>query len=183
MSIRAAFAAAVFILPLPASAQEQPAVDLVAKFLIGAADGASFILDIDYSIVPLTQSGPGSFGGPTENGDFAVTVAQSDQSCVFDITLTYWQGTRSTRVTFDANQLAAIDYTVEGILEFDPPVTTYLLQFSGGERLLTLPEQTGADGRPQAGQNAVQVMTSVPQGELEAALAHFRADHCPGIAS
>lgn len=172
----AALCLAALVLPAAANAAE-PA-DLVANFLVGATDGAT--ISIEYINVDLARSAPGAFAGPSSDGSFSLGVVEVEP-CVFDMTFAF-DGAARPVIRFDANQLSAIDYAPGVTLELPVPLTDYVMTFTGGPRLFVSPEMTGVDGLPQENPNQeVYIMTSVPLADMQAALAAFRADHCPGI--
>lgn len=167
------------MLPGAACAEDQTAADLVAKFMVGAADGAA--ISVEYINVDLIRTGPGAYGGPSSDGAFTLDVVEVEP-CVFDMTFAFDAVTRPV-IRFDATRLAGIDYAPGVTLELPVPQTDYVMTFTGGPRLFVAPESTGVDGLPQENPSQqVYIMTSVPQAEMEAALAAFRVGHCPGIA-
>ena len=176
MLLRALVVAGLCATSLPALANDEPA-DFVARFLFGAADGAAITLD--YINVDLSRTGPGAYGGPTSDGAFTLDVVEVER-CVFDLIFAFDAATRPI-VRFDASRLAGIDYAPGVTLELPVPQTDYILTFTGGPRLFVSPEYTGVDGLPQENPNQqVYIMTSVPQVEMQAALAAFRRT-CPGL--
>lgn len=170
----------LFALPVLAAsswsvAQEPPAVDLVARLMAGAADQAWIFTD--YLLAKLEQTGPGAFVGDSSGERLELSVTEPE-TCIFDLSTTF-AGSNPGRVRLDARALTSVSYRTSETVELEVTLTGYFVTLEGGPDLLTLPDSTGADGRPQVAPRELYWMTSLELAALEGALRDLQTLHCP----
>jgi hypothetical protein len=155
-----------------AVAQEQAAaVDLVAKFVIGADDRATLSMD-GISVGTLIKSGPGKFSAtPAGGGSFAFTVTEKTK-CVFDISFSQG-GVAAGGIELDATKLQAVAYET---LKENDNWTDYRITLNGQPNLL---QELGPQGQLGPIQPTSQLSSSLTSDMMQAALAELQKTYCP----
>jgi hypothetical protein len=155
-----------------AQSEPPPAVDLVAIAFAGIADGVSTRL-----VFPgiAEQTGPGQFAVTGAEGQTLVSVVEADK-CVFVLTFAT-AGQPSIGIHLDANKLSGISVTPNGVSDGVPQ---YSLLFSGAPGRVVIDLNTGPVTPPDG---PSQIVTSLPQADIEAAILALRTTYCPGLAA
>ncbi len=162
---------------LPAMAEDQPAVDLVAKFVLGIAPDATVGLGgAENGVSVMQQSGPGGFTGamPSTSDPFSFVVIEKSK-CIFDVKYTEAES-YVAGIEVDANKLSSVTYEKTGE---QPPVTEYNINLVGADGVVQL---LGPDGGLKPTTTDSTLSTSLSADEMQAAVTAFQAAYCPAAA-
>ena len=159
----------------PAFADDVAAVDLVAKFVIGADNGATLAMDGGVSVGTLIKSSPGTFSAtPAGGGSFAFKVTEKSK-CIFDISFNDG-GVAAGGIELDAAKLQAVTYET---LKENDNWTDYKITLRGQPNVV---QALGPQGQLAPIQPVSQLSTSLTADMMQAALAELQKAYCPAAA-
>ena len=165
-------AAALLLSATPTLAADIAAVDLVAKFVLGADDRATVVTGGGLSVGTLIKSSPGNFSAtPSGGGSFAFKVTEKSK-CVFDIAFNQG-GVPAGAIELDATKLQAVAYEM---LKENDNWTDYRITLHGQPNLL---QELGPNGQLGPIQPTSQLSTSLTSDMMQAAVAELQKTYCP----
>jgi hypothetical protein len=159
----------------PALAADTAAVDLVARFILGADDGATVVLNGGMSVGKLLRSSPGNFSAtPSGGGSFAFAVTEKSH-CVFDI-LFNAGGVPGGGIELDASKLQLVTYD---LVKQNDGWTDYRITLHGQPNVL---QEVGPKGQLGPIQPTSQLSTSLSAKAMQAAVTELQKSYCPAAA-
>jgi hypothetical protein len=169
---RAVLAVLFATLAAPSLAQEQPAIDLVAAFMLGVAPGQMLGVPGSEMAALIEQTGPGAFSGSPENAAKIAFTVTEPSKCVFNIEFAQG-GLFFGGIRVDAGKLTSVSYRKLG----DRTRTVdYGILLAGKEGIVQL---LGPSGELAPAEPNSVLSTSLTPEAMQAAVTAFQAGYCP----
>jgi hypothetical protein len=156
---------------LARAADATPAVDLVARFVIGVTDQSSLAGPDGGSVGTVTRIGSGVYDLALKGQatlEFRVT---EKTGCVFDIGFSQG-GTLSGGIEVDANKLKSVTYEKVGS---NDNLTSYQITLVGADGIV---QAIGEDGKLSETDPGSTLTTSLSADDMQAAAAEFQSTYC-----
>lgn len=170
-------AASLLVLSAPVLAQDRtPALDLVAKFILGVEEGATLGTATDNpGGAKATRSAPGKYAIDLGGGSTIAFDVSEKTNCVFDVGFIQ-NGSFGGGIEVNATLLKSVTY--EGG-EASGAVRQYAITLVGADGIV---QYLGPNGELSPAEPSSSLVTSLTDAQMLEAVAQFQAGYCPAAA-
>jgi hypothetical protein len=164
-------------LTVPALAQDRaPALDLVARFVLGIEEGATLGMAADNPAGSVaTKSAPGKYAIDLGNGTIIGFDVSEKANCVFDIGFTQ-NGSFGGGIEVNAALLKAVTYESK---QAGDKVNQYAITLEGAEGVV---QYLGPNGELSPAAPSSILNTSLTDAQMQESVGQFQSSFCPAAA-